>query len=255
MELKDFPLEVLVSMSADINKEISKKRYVTNYKNKPTSLLITNHKKTRGSKNKNAKLTEQDIISIRRRYLAGESQKIMADEYKVRRATIGDIINGRSWFYVKELKKEVEEKYLSSKKVKTNRKKLMDLYEQIALDMCLKDGVKIWNLNYLEIAKKAGRTWDCRNILMRDLRKKLEFKIYAGYNEKEPPLIKHPRREFIKSCFITAAVKDAKRHGIWSVETLPLEHEVKGKFYNYFKNKDDLLSQIEFYVYSGYKND
>lgn len=255
MDLKDLPLEVLVSMSTDINKEISKKRYRTNYKCKPTSLLIRGHTITRGSKNKNSKLTEKDVVAIRQRYLDGDTQKDIAKDYKVRGATISDIIRGHSWFYIEELKKEVETKFNKSKRYAKSRAEKFEQYKQIALDMCRNEGTKIWELNYLELARRAGRTWDARDIMMKKLRKAIEFELYEGYSEKEVPIIKQPRREFIKSCFWAAAVQDAKREGIWAVETLPLEHEVRAKFSNYYKKKGDLLKEIEFYVYSGYKDE
>ncbi len=51
-----------------------------------------------GEKQGNAKLTREDVKSIRRRYLAGGiRQNILASEYGVSRTTIYDVTKGKSW--------------------------------------------------------------------------------------------------------------------------------------------------------------
>ena len=47
------------------------------------------------------KLTEDDIPVIKQRYLAGENTRELAEDYKVSRATILSVINGRTWKDIK----------------------------------------------------------------------------------------------------------------------------------------------------------
>lgn len=51
----------------------------------------------RGETNGHSKLTERDVIEIRERYARGESLSGLAGEFKVGRANIHAIVNGRSW--------------------------------------------------------------------------------------------------------------------------------------------------------------
>ena len=51
-----------------------------------------------GSSNPSAKLTEDDIEAIRRHYWGdGVQQKVLAEQFKVSRSTICDIVNGKGW--------------------------------------------------------------------------------------------------------------------------------------------------------------
>lgn len=50
-----------------------------------------------GSKNGGARLTENDVIEIKKRLSVGEQQKRLAIEYGVGRATIWDIAHGKTW--------------------------------------------------------------------------------------------------------------------------------------------------------------
>lgn len=55
---------------------------------------------TRGSKRPAAKFTEYDIVQIRKRNAAGESQKSLAREYGVTDSNINLICRRRSWRHV-----------------------------------------------------------------------------------------------------------------------------------------------------------
>ena len=55
------------------------------------------HVDNRGSKNRQSKLTEDDIPVIRQRYADGETQQSIANDYAVGRRTIGRIIKGDTW--------------------------------------------------------------------------------------------------------------------------------------------------------------
>lgn len=51
----------------------------------------------RGTQNPQAKLTEAEVLSIRERYKAGETQVSIAKSFGVRQGYISNIINGRIW--------------------------------------------------------------------------------------------------------------------------------------------------------------
>jgi len=53
--------------------------------------------KPQGTKNWSAKLTEADVVEVRRRLALGESQTSIARAFEVDRCTIGDILHRRSW--------------------------------------------------------------------------------------------------------------------------------------------------------------
>jgi len=55
---------------------------------------------TRGDRNGNAKLTEEDIRDIRRRAGKGKSQRALAREYGVSEGTIWGIIHRKTWKHV-----------------------------------------------------------------------------------------------------------------------------------------------------------
>ena len=54
----------------------------------------------KGETHPNAKLTENDVREIRRRYESGETQISLASEYKVSQSTIRDVMHRRSWKHV-----------------------------------------------------------------------------------------------------------------------------------------------------------
>ena len=59
--------------------------------------MIDHGRSTRGRKNTQVVLTEEQVHDIRRRRKAGESGRELADEFGVHEATICDIHKGRHW--------------------------------------------------------------------------------------------------------------------------------------------------------------
>ena len=53
-----------------------------------------------GTKNPGARLTEDDVRDIRRRLLAGESQRAVAEGYKIVRSQIGKIALRKAWAHL-----------------------------------------------------------------------------------------------------------------------------------------------------------
>jgi hypothetical protein len=53
-----------------------------------------------GEEHLQAKLTEQDVLEIRRRYAQGETQTALAAEFHVRQGHISNIILKRSWSHI-----------------------------------------------------------------------------------------------------------------------------------------------------------
>lgn len=58
---------------------------------------VRNGKARIGAKHPFAKLTESDVLDIRRRAAQGESQRSIAKDCGISRATVGDIISRRTW--------------------------------------------------------------------------------------------------------------------------------------------------------------
>lgn len=54
----------------------------------------------RGGNNNQAKLTEQNVIDIKRRIASGESKQAIADRFHVRRCTIYSIAANKNWKHV-----------------------------------------------------------------------------------------------------------------------------------------------------------
>lgn len=54
----------------------------------------------RGEKSPNAKLTTDDVLSIRARRAAGEQLKVIAADYGVHKSLICHIAKGRGWYHV-----------------------------------------------------------------------------------------------------------------------------------------------------------
>lgn len=50
-----------------------------------------------GERNHAAKLTEQDVIEMRKRAAAGESNGVLTDEFGVSRGAVDHAVSGRSW--------------------------------------------------------------------------------------------------------------------------------------------------------------
>ena len=66
-----------------------------------TSNFLRPLRKMHGSANKNAKLTEDVVREIRRRYAQGGiSQQALADEYGVSQSKISDAIHRKTWAHV-----------------------------------------------------------------------------------------------------------------------------------------------------------
>jgi hypothetical protein len=51
----------------------------------------------KGEQSGNAKLTEKEVLEIRKRYTNGERQKILATDYGVGECNISDIVNRQRW--------------------------------------------------------------------------------------------------------------------------------------------------------------
>lgn len=54
----------------------------------------------RGTLNASAKLTEADVLEIRRRYGAGERQFLIADDLGLRRSLVNDVVHRKTWKHV-----------------------------------------------------------------------------------------------------------------------------------------------------------
>lgn len=62
-----------------------------------------------GEKSLTAKLKKSDVVEIRCRFLQGETQKEIAEDYPVTRQTIFDIVSGRRWKSVPNTLEELKE--------------------------------------------------------------------------------------------------------------------------------------------------
>lgn len=62
-----------------------------------------------GEKSLSAKLRKSDVVEIRCRFLEGETQKEIAEDYPVTRQTIFDIVSGRRWKSVPNTLEELKE--------------------------------------------------------------------------------------------------------------------------------------------------
>ena len=71
-------------------------------KGRRVTAVVPPERRNRGEKNNFAKLTEDIVREIRFRYRAGESQKGLAGEYGVSRASVCLIVGGKTWAHVTE---------------------------------------------------------------------------------------------------------------------------------------------------------
>ena len=55
---------------------------------------------TPGEMHPRAKLTDDDVRAIRRRWEAGERQKKLSEEYDIPQSQISKIVNGTAWIHV-----------------------------------------------------------------------------------------------------------------------------------------------------------
>lgn len=53
-----------------------------------------------GSKNPRSKLSEKDVVKIKRRLLSGESGKLLAFKFNVSPSTISEIKNNKVWSHI-----------------------------------------------------------------------------------------------------------------------------------------------------------
>lgn len=58
----------------------------------------------RGERHPLAKLTQSQVIEIRRRYAAGSLQRLLAAQFEVSQRTISDIVRGYSWKWLAQEK-------------------------------------------------------------------------------------------------------------------------------------------------------
>jgi 5-methylcytosine-specific restriction endonuclease McrA len=67
----------------------------------PCHVIKTNaegsRRAVRGTANWHAKLTEEDVVEVRKRIAAGETLTSIARLFKIDRRSVGDILHGRSW--------------------------------------------------------------------------------------------------------------------------------------------------------------
>lgn len=70
------------------------------YKYDPKWRIDTNNRK-KGESSKQSKLTDIDVHRIREMYINGHSQRSIAKQFDVSKATISSLLNGRSWVHVK----------------------------------------------------------------------------------------------------------------------------------------------------------
>lgn len=62
--------------------------------------MVSRDRHARGSRSGTSKLTEAQVVDIRRRAAAGELHRVLATEYGVSRPTITQIVSGRTWRHV-----------------------------------------------------------------------------------------------------------------------------------------------------------
>lgn len=62
--------------------------------------LVLPEQKAEGTQHYSAKLTEDDVRAIRRRFASGEGQRCIAESFGLKRTTIAAITQGRTWKHV-----------------------------------------------------------------------------------------------------------------------------------------------------------
>lgn len=63
--------------------------------------MVHHGRSVRGRKQHSNKLSEQEVLAIKRRRAAGESGKALSQEFGVNQATICDIVKGRTWQWLR----------------------------------------------------------------------------------------------------------------------------------------------------------
>lgn len=62
--------------------------------------MVSRDRHARGSRSGTSKLTESQVVGIRRRAAAGELHRALAVDYGVSRTTITQIVNGKTWRHI-----------------------------------------------------------------------------------------------------------------------------------------------------------
>jgi hypothetical protein len=66
-----------------------------------TADMVEKGRQAKGEKHGRAKLTEADVLEIRRRIAAGESQSSIAADFGIHHTTVGAIKSGKRWSHLK----------------------------------------------------------------------------------------------------------------------------------------------------------
>lgn len=74
--------------------------WVTHGENVQHRFDVLGHRALRGEAQAMSKLTEEQVLEIRGRRLAGEFLKTIAADYGISRRTVGDIARGRRWAWL-----------------------------------------------------------------------------------------------------------------------------------------------------------
>lgn len=65
-----------------------------------TADMIAKGREPRGERGGHAKLTEADVLGIRRRYQAGERERTLAREFGVDAVTVNNLLSGSTWAFL-----------------------------------------------------------------------------------------------------------------------------------------------------------
>ena len=94
-------MEALHGPAGKLDNSLANLRWGTKADNQADRLRdgTSNH----GERNSQHRLTSESVEEIRRRYAAGETQKVLAAAFGVGRMTISDIVRGKSWQHVPQV--------------------------------------------------------------------------------------------------------------------------------------------------------
>jgi len=70
--------------------------------------MVRKKRQARGTLNSKAKLTESDVVEIRKAYKNGEIQARLAAQYNVHQTTISLIIKGKNWKHIPFERRKIE---------------------------------------------------------------------------------------------------------------------------------------------------
>ena len=65
-----------------------------------TCILPAGFRRRKGSENRSAKLTEQDVLQIRQLCLQGVSQAKVAESFAISKGSVGNIVRGKTWSHL-----------------------------------------------------------------------------------------------------------------------------------------------------------